>query len=62
MLSKVSWLLTYPDTYDVGWTPGAAVAIAWVGLVVVALLGVLLSKRLPRTADERDGALTLDIV
>ncbi len=47
---------------DVGWTPGAAVAIAWVGLVVVALLGVLLSKRLPRTADERDGALTLDIV
>jgi MFS family permease len=37
---------------DVGWAPGAAVAIAWAVPVVVAASGVVLSRRLP-TADDR---------
>ena len=36
---------------DVGWAPGAAVAIAWVVPIAVAVTGALLSHRLPRVAD-----------
>lgn len=34
---------------DVGWSPGAAVAIAWIVPVTVALFGVAISRRLPRS-------------
>ncbi|HSP29252.1 MAG TPA: MFS transporter, partial [Ilumatobacteraceae bacterium] len=36
---------------DVGWAPGAAVAIAWVVPVAVALSGAVLSRRLPHGSD-----------
>ena len=35
---------------DIGWEPGAAVAIAWIAPVAVALFGVGLSRRLPRAS------------
>jgi MFS family permease len=35
---------------DSGWAPGATVAIAWVVPALVAASGVLLARRLPRTA------------
>jgi len=34
---------------DTGWSPGAAVAIAWIAPGVVALFGVAISRRLPRS-------------
>ncbi len=34
---------------DTGWTPGATVALAWMLPIAVAVLGVGLSRRLPRT-------------
>ena len=37
---------------DVGWDPGATVAIAWAVPVAVALSGVMLSRRLPHAADD----------
>jgi len=33
---------------DTGWSPGAAVAIAWIAPVAIALFGVAISRRLPR--------------
>ena len=37
---------------DVGWAPGAAVAIAWAVPVVVAVSGVMLSARVPHLAGD----------
>jgi MFS family permease len=37
---------------DLGWAPGAAVAIAWVVPVAVAASGAMLSRRLPHAADD----------
>jgi len=34
---------------DTGWSPGAAVAIAWIAPVAIALFGVVISRRLPRS-------------
>ena len=34
---------------DTGWSPGTAVAIAWIAPVAVALFGVVISRRLPRS-------------
>ena len=37
---------------DIEWSPGAAVAIAWIAPVAIALFGVAISRRLPRSATD----------
>ena len=37
---------------DIEWSPGAAVAIAWIAPVAIALFGVAISGRLPRSATD----------
>ena len=46
----VGALVAYGD--DVGWTPGAAIAVGWMVPVLVALGGIGLANRLPRAGSD----------